>query len=117
MNFTSLDREFSLRVRERSGWICALCGEDYSDRPEELHCSHFHHRVHHSVRFDFDNCDAFCWQCHHRMEMHHAEYSEWKAMQLGEDRFEALSLRAHKIEKLDRKTVRTNIRNFNLQAA
>jgi uncharacterized Fe-S center protein len=117
MDLTSLDREFSRLVRIRAEWTCANCGRCFEDCPEELHCSHFHHRMHKSVRFDYDNCDALCWECHQYFDLHPAEHSNWKLAQLGPARFEALREKARQIVRLDRKSVRANFKNMSFQAA
>ena len=117
MDMTTLDREFSLLVRSLSDWICTRCGRNFASRPEELHCSHFHSRRHMAVRFDFDNCDALCWECHDYFDHHPAEHAAWKLEQLGCERFDALQESARRIVKLDKKSVRANLRNFKFQAA
>lgn len=117
MNLDGLDRQFSVLVRQRSDWTCAVCGRCYEGDPEELHCSHFYHRVHHAVRFDFENCDALCWECHQYMDLHPAEHDAWKLGQLGPERFEALRLRAQQVVKLDLKLVRANFKQFNSRRA
>jgi hypothetical protein len=115
MNCGPLDREFSLLVRRKADWSCARCGKCLEDRPGELHCSHFHGRRHKSVRFDFDNCDAFCWECHGYFDQHPAEHASWKLAELGAERFEALQARARQIAKIDLKQVRAFINEIKKQ--
>ena len=110
MNLTPLDREFSLLVREKAGWTCARCARLFEGAREELHCSHFWSRVNKSVRFDPENCDALCWECHYRFDQHPAEHREWKLAKMGPERFDALSDRARMIVRLDWALVRATIK-------
>ena len=95
-----LDRVFWRLIRARAKWICAYCGKTYSNR-SLLQCSHFHSRRLHSVRFDPENCECMCFQCHHVLDTHPCIYEGWKRLQLGEERFEALRLRSLLVVKPD----------------
>lgn len=68
---------------------------------KELHCSHYHGRRKESVRFDPENCDAACRACHAYVHEHPDWLDEWKLNQLGEQRFNALTLRANMPGKKD----------------
>lgn len=58
------DRVFSEFIRQRDGWVCRHCGKDFSQRPINLHCSHFWSRRYYSTRYDPKNCIALCAGCH-----------------------------------------------------
>jgi 5-methylcytosine-specific restriction endonuclease McrA len=95
------DRMFSQLIRARANWICARCQKSFAfDRPL-LQCSHFHSRRLKSVRFDPENAEALCWRCHHHLDAHPQEHVGWKRQRLGEERFEALRVRAQRIGKVD----------------
>jgi hypothetical protein len=111
MNFATLDREFSLFIRARSYWTCDRCGRDFEGAKELLHCSHFYSRRNKSVRFDSDNCDALCFECHDYFGLHKADYEGWKQIRLGWEKFDALRRRASVVCKLD-SSLRGRIRSL-----
>lgn len=97
----TLDTIFSKCVRERSDWICEydnceFC-ENHSFRnyPGGLHNSHFRGRRNRSTRWFPDNCFALCHKRHERMGDCPEEHAAWVRKELGEDRFDALVLRAN----------------------
>lgn len=92
---------------------------------QELDCSHFFSRRKESVRFDPENCDAFCRSCHLKLEHEKGEtkgevngltykfpmlYRKWKIDQLGRRRFDALEVRAATHGKKDRRMALLRIR-------
>jgi hypothetical protein len=99
------DRQFSRLIRTRANWICTRCQRRFALDRSKLQCSHFHSRRLKSVRFDSENADALCWRCHHHLEEHLREHEEWKRQRLGEERFEALRLRAQQVVKVDLKQI------------
>lgn len=92
-----LDDRFSRLVRKRAYWTCEKCGAFF--RPEDrylLEASHFHGRNKKSVRWDLENVDALCRECHayfHHQE-NKREYEIWKLERLGREKFMALGERA-----------------------
>lgn len=96
--YATRDAAFAKMIRERDG-RCLLCGTT-----ENLTCSHFHNRRKLSVRFDPENCDTFCENCHlgpngfEFEKYEHGDYWEWKLNQLGDKRFRALEVRANQIK-------------------
>ena len=97
------DTAFSTYIRARDKWQCQRCLKQYAQKSQGLHCSHFHSRKKESVRFDPENCDALCMACHIYFGGNPLEYVVWKRKQLGYERFDALSVRAHQYKKKDRK--------------
>lgn len=87
------DIAFSKYVRTKAGWQCARCGR-YAEG-QGLHCAHFHARRKESVRFDLENVDALCANCHRHFTNHYEEHKEWKLQKLGEDKYDLLMLRAN----------------------
>jgi len=111
MPLDSLDRRFSLLIRDLAGWECAKCGRSFpEDMRDLLHCSHFWSRGNKAVRFDRDNCDALCFECHTWFGMHPLQYEEWKLARLGEERFAALACRARQVSKIDLAALRSELR-------
>lgn len=105
------DQYFSKYIRLRDGECVfkAKCpryrGRDHWEI-NELQCCHFYSRGKESTRFDLQNCDAGCGQCHHFID-HTAEgkiwYREFKLKQLGQRDFDLLMLRANTPGKRDDK--------------
>lgn len=88
------DNSFSDLIRSRDGWSCHRCSMYYEPPTRALHCSHFYSRGKWGTRFDEDNCIALCYGCHRYMDKHIGEYEEYKIHQLGQQRFDALTVRA-----------------------
>lgn len=87
------DAAFSNYVRTSAGWKCARCGRMATG--QGLHAAHFHARRKESVRFDLENVDALCANCHRHFTNHYNEHKEWKLEQLGQDKYDMLMLRAN----------------------
>lgn len=100
MNFGAIkrtpgDAAFSEFIRERAFWRCERCGRDCTSNHHGLHASHFKTRGNPRVRFDEDNAFALCVFCHDFMGKNPDEHTEFVRRRLGEDRFDALILRAN----------------------
>lgn len=67
-----------------------------------LHNSHYYRRGIEGTRFDPDNCDALCFNCHRVVEKDRKMYTAWKRERLGDERFDALVERSKVIVKRDR---------------
>ena len=88
------DDRFSVHIRTRDG-KCLRCNGEY-----RLTCSHFHGRTLSLTRFDPENCDTFCLWCHDILETKKnlgQEYYQFKLLQLGQEKFDALKVRADTI--------------------
>lgn len=90
---------FSRIIRARAGWRCEACGTSYKDRPQGLHCSHLFSRRHKSTRWDEDNAFAHCFGCHQRLGGDPVEFVAWAVSRLGQDKVDALRLKAHSVTK------------------
>ena len=102
----SLDREFSVFIRSRDNWTCQRCGRDFWNSRDYLHTSHFVGRANKATRFDPDNCDALCWECHEEFHAHPEAHKAWKLFRLGPERFEALQVRKRQVVKVDAEAIR-----------
>lgn len=81
------DTKWSAWIRNRDG-RCLRCGT-WND----LTNSHFHGRANSGTRFNPDNCDTFCLECHEFMETKkgiNQEYWLFKYYQLGQERMDIL---------------------------
>lgn len=87
------DTAFSKYLRAQAKWTCARCGRHAEG--QGLHAAHFHARRKESVRFDEENVDALCANCHRHFTHHYEEHKAWKLAQLGQDRYDLLALRAN----------------------
>lgn len=87
------DIAFSLYVRTKAGWQCVRCGRHATG--QGFHAAHFHARRKESVRFDEENVDALCAGCHRYFTSHYTEHKEWKLQQLGQKKYDLLTLRAN----------------------
>lgn len=93
MKLDGADIAFSKYVRTKAGWRCVRCGRHATG--QGLHAAHFHARRKESVRFDEENVDALCAGCHKYFTNHYTEHKEWKLQQLGQDKYDLLTLRAN----------------------
>jgi 5-methylcytosine-specific restriction endonuclease McrA len=96
------DTLFSLYLRKKRGYVCEKCARFFPGG-KGLTVSHFHGRRKESVRFDEENCDILCIRCHQYFESHKTEYEVWKKKQLGERKFDLLTLYANTTKKRDDK--------------
>ena len=92
---------FSKYIRLKAGFICAVCKRFCGENGGEA--SHFHGRRKESVRFDEDNVVCSCFGCHRRFTEMPQEHRAWKLKQLGQQRFDALNVRANLPAQKDRK--------------
>ena len=97
-----LDALFSKVIRLRDK-VCQRCGRVGG----RLEAAHMFGRGHHAVRYDFENCFAMCGglspnSCHRWLDTHTTEKMAWLKARLGEERFNALQVRARTPSKLDR---------------
>jgi len=109
---TKLDKadiEFSKYVRVRDG-KCVRCGRRGEKNAEGLpiiglQCSHFLSRWRENTRFDPENADSLCQNCHSFWGVNgKQEYRDFKIKQLGQDAFNLLLIRGRMYKKKDRKS-------------
>lgn len=118
-----LDLTFGRLIKERDSYKCVnpFCRRNcYYDR-DLFSCSHFIGRGNFAVRWDWDNCDGLCGECHTAIEGHKDEwvgqfhYTEFKKLQLGEERYEALLIRAGKVPAYTNLELMEMLRGFRMQ--
>ena len=66
------DRLFSLAVRERGDWQCAVCGST-----ARLTCGHLISRSYSGVRWDFQNAVCQCWACNVKAKWDPIWWEDW----------------------------------------
>ncbi len=102
---TKADRLFSQYIRAKADHRCEYCvkiGRWMGEYRLKLEASHYHSRRKKSVRYDPDNVHSLCFSCHQRMGgKGNSEYDTWMLQLLGEQRLQALQIRAETPNKPD----------------
>lgn len=83
------DTKFSEYIRSRDPLCVFKCARPSSD------CSHFYERHNKATRFDPQNCDGLCRNCHLLHEGRSDAYRALKLSQLGSEGYVALVRRAY----------------------
>lgn len=88
------DTLFSKYLRKKREYRCEKHDGFY---PEGigLQASHFWGRAKETTRFDEENVDVLCVNCHQYFESHKTEYEAWKKEQMGKKAYDILMIRAH----------------------
>lgn len=92
---TAEDRRFSKLVRERDNYTCRRCGHGHLPNSQGLACAHIFTRGIKRTRHDPENAIALCTSCHFRLDSRPEEKEALARQILGDDRYDALRLRAH----------------------
>lgn len=94
------DEIFSVEVRTRDNFTCVFCLRTKA-QGYQIQNSHYWGRGNKTTRFDLENCDALCAQCHMKHEgSKQGFYTDWKLKQLGKEKFELLRIKAMNPGKL-----------------
>lgn len=107
------DRLFSRLVRERAGWRCEACDEQFEEGDGGLQCSHFYSRRHQATRYHPLNAAAHCVACHFRFTQAPIVFAEWIVGHLGRDKAAQLRLMHDAIRRRPkhvRKALRKHLR-------
>lgn len=91
-----------LRIKYK--YTCQWCGRVYTpENCRNLGVSHYFNRTHENVRFDEENTPLLCnVPCHMKLGGEgNREYGEFMLNRLGQERYDALVLRAHIYKKRD----------------
>lgn len=106
MKRDALDALFSKFIRSRDKWTCQRCWKQYPPPTQALHCAHIFSRGKLSTRYDCDGAAALCYGCHRWLDTHplvkEAFFREW----LGEERYNALAVRAATPAKIDPEAIK-----------
>lgn len=112
-----VDKVFSLYIRERDNWACQIKLPPTTNsvcNSKNIQNSHFHSRIKRSVRFDEENCDAFCSRCHMIVEEDKGgEYYRFKENQLGREKLDLLFKRSQEFKKFSQSDYKEMIDKFN----
>lgn len=108
MKRNTTDALFSRYIRERDGWRCQKCRKDYSapERHQFLHCAHMLSRGKRRVRFDVYNAYSLCYGCHRWLDTHPDVKERWARKKMGDERYNALLVRARFTQKIDELLIR-----------
>jgi hypothetical protein len=99
IRITKADCDFATEIKARDLWICQRCRK-YKPPPNRgLHCAHYFTRRTQATRLDPDNAMALCYGCHQFVDSHAKEKEALWRREFGDERFEALMLRAHNVRK------------------
>ncbi len=103
-------------MRERADWQCERCHKQFPDRKGAgLHCSHFWGRRSKAVRWHGDNCFALCFACHKYVGENPHEHARWVKNQLGQTRYDELTLRANQPKKYTKAEQKEMVAHFRAQ--
>lgn len=84
------DDLFSIMIRERDGNKCCFCIKS-ADQGWRMTNSHFWGRSDKHNRFNVNNCDTLCFDCHQKNESNkQGVYKTWKLKQLGKKLYDEL---------------------------
>lgn len=93
-----------IRLRDR---CCMRCYSpvklNEKGMPVSHHASHFWGRGRENTRFDPENVVTHCHGCHAYLTANPEEHRAWKLKQIGQERYDALMLRANTYKKKDRR--------------
>jgi len=106
MKLDTLDRIFSLCVRERANWTCEHCGVNHRHDPSYMDCSHIFGRRHRSTRWEPLNAHALCKKCHTYFTDRPTEFTAWVKTTMSDEDYRELHDKHHQIfksSKADRK--------------
>ena len=104
----TLDKAFSQMIKARDNHTCQVCGaEGY------VECSHHIGRRKFVVRWDEDNASSKCRKCHAEMDQHPLDHADWVRGRLGDEKYEALKVRARGLYKMTGKDKKEHLDEMN----
>ena len=114
-----LDAAVSDLCREMYDWTCCRCERPFPDRKgRDIHCSHFLSRGSgNSTRYSLDNVFCLCASCHKTVGDDPAEHTALAKRILGDERFDRLMERKHKIVKYTREEKKQMARHYRKERA
>jgi len=111
IRLTDEDKLFSQYIRKKSDGYCAKCNKYYGWK--HLQASHYIGRRNKAVRWDEDNVVAHCFGCHIYLTENPHKHKQWKAEQLGGNKYRQLLKRSLPIRKWlahEKKDLRAELR-------
>lgn len=105
----ALDKLMSELIRLRANGFCEHCGKWV--KFEGIVASHFYGRIRKSVRWDEDNVQGICNQCHLDFHNDHMDYFNWLYIRLGAERLCSLADKAETIMKFDYESLRESLKS------
>lgn len=102
--------------RFRFNYTCQKCGKKYSETGSlrNLGVSHYYGRSRENTRYDDENVTLLCnFPCHRKWEgEERGNYTEYMIERLGQNGFEALTLRANTYKKRDDKATEKKLKEL-----
>ena len=98
MKRDAADAAFSLAVRKRDNWTCRRCHKAYPEKSQGLHAAHIFSRSIKRTRHDMDNGLSCCYGCHSWGHRNPLEFHEWARKEIGPRKYDALKLRASRLD-------------------
>jgi hypothetical protein len=92
---------YSKAIRLISGFKCEFCGKYFPDG-KGLQVHHFYSRRRESVRYDIENLVCLCNYHHRYFHENPNEQVEFMKNKLGQERYDALNIKANTYMKKDR---------------
>lgn len=99
------DRVFSqyIRIKQRK---CQRCGSpvefNANGLPISHQASHFQRRGKENTRFDEENVDTLCENCHAHFTANPKEHYAWQVKQKGQEKVNEIILKSHQYKNKDR---------------
>ena len=91
----SLDKLWSLKVKERAEFKCEFCLEE----GVWLNSAHIVGRRYRTLRWDIDNGMCLCYGCHRAYDEHQPQAEQIRRIVIGEERLERLLAKKQVIAK------------------
>ena len=95
MKRNAKDAKFSKEMRVKWEFRCQRCGTQHVENSMGLHCCHIFSRAIKRTRHDPENILVCCNGCHRHIDSYPEEKERLARSVLGDERYEALRLRAH----------------------
>lgn len=108
MKVTEADRQFSLAIRERDGWMCRHCGDHHPPPTKALQCAHIYSRAIKATRYCADNAIALCARCHKFYTERPSDFHLWLVNELGQGHMDLLREKSNAIGS-DSKATRAEV--------
>ena len=103
----TLDRLFSEIIRLRANGFCEHCNLWY--KYEGINPSYYFGRASKNLRWDENNVQGLCNNCHMLFTWHKSLYTSWLVNRIGIERFDKLVLTNNTIQKLDYNTIKAQL--------
>jgi len=99
VKLTADDVKWADAVKSRANWTCERCGKWHGENDRGLNAAHVFSRRIKRTRCDPENGVALCTGCHLSWaHSHPLEFHAWARKHIGARRYDALKIRASRME-------------------